>query len=282
MTAADSVRLRRYLLGDATDAEMAATEERYFEDERALDALMAEEERLIEDYLAGQLAPGERRRFEQSYLASPEHRRRVETIRALTAAASAAASASAARPTRFLYLGLAAAAAILLAAGLWMNEARTGNEETAAVTPPSTGERAAAPAPRPPAAPTPEPVPPPRATLPRVFAVAISPVAVRSADDAGGDILLPPAIDVVAVELQGDPPGRPGGEVRVIVRTVTGEEVWRGPARIPDPPAAGVAARAEIPAARLPADDYVVSLRTGSGAAGDAEAYRYFVRVRER
>ena len=53
----ESVRARRYLLGDTNDEETAVIEQKYFEDDEAVDRIAAAEDDLIEDYLAGQLKP---------------------------------------------------------------------------------------------------------------------------------------------------------------------------------------------------------------------------------
>ena len=62
------------------------------------------------------------------------------------------------------------------------------------------------------------------------------------------------------------------------VRTVAGETIWQGEARLIDLPA-GAAARVDIPASVLRPDDYIVELRTGPAGA-DRESSRYVLRVR--
>ena len=90
MNSTDSraTRARRYLLGQATEEERSAIEREYFADAAALDAIGAAEDDLIEDYLASRLERDERDHFEREYLATPNHRRRVETVRLLIAASS--------------------------------------------------------------------------------------------------------------------------------------------------------------------------------------------------
>lgn len=108
----ESTRARRYLLGDTSEDDCSAIEREYFGDDAAMNQIAAAEEDLVEDYLAGRLAPDERRRFDRHYLMSPQHRRRVDVIRRLSAMADRPSSRWAAQ-----WWGLAAAALLVLAAG---------------------------------------------------------------------------------------------------------------------------------------------------------------------
>jgi hypothetical protein len=73
----------RYLLGDLSDAERDALEERYFTDEEAFLELKAAEDDLIDAYSRGTLAAAHRPAFEARYLESDTGRARVEFARAL-------------------------------------------------------------------------------------------------------------------------------------------------------------------------------------------------------
>ena len=73
----------RYLLGDLSDAERDALEERYFTDEDAFLELKAAEDDLIDAYSRGTLPAAHRPAFEARYLASDTGRARVEFARAL-------------------------------------------------------------------------------------------------------------------------------------------------------------------------------------------------------
>ena len=44
----------------------------------------------------------------------------------------------------------------------------------------------------------------------------------------------------------------------------------------------GIVARLEVPAAGLPADDYIVTVLTTDGNGAEHERARYFLRIRER
>ena len=75
--------LRRYLLGQMSEAEEAGVERAYLGSDDALEALRAREDELIEEYLAGALEPAERERFERLFLASPARLERLVFLRAL-------------------------------------------------------------------------------------------------------------------------------------------------------------------------------------------------------
>ncbi|MBI1792377.1 MAG: hypothetical protein HYR60_33050 [Acidobacteria bacterium] len=84
-------QLRRYLLGQLSEQEMAGIEERYFREDAWFEALESAEDELIGGYLRRELSPEDRLAFEQSYLNSPERRRKVDLAAALMRQVSAAA-----------------------------------------------------------------------------------------------------------------------------------------------------------------------------------------------
>jgi hypothetical protein len=146
---------------------------------------------------------------------------------------------------------------------LWMTRA----------TPPASAPSSATSAPSQPAAgQTPAPA------APRVFAFALSPVGVRSADDRPS-LVIPDGIDIVQIDLERGDGTRPGA-ARAVVRKVSGEEVWNGQASAVNSLPPSIAARLEIPAAQLPADDYTISLISTAGDGPEREANKYFLRVR--
>ena len=283
----DAVRARRYLLGEATDEERDAFELEYFHSEQAVDRIAAAEDHLIDDYLSNRLDAAERGLFERGYLAAPHHRRRVETIRQLRQAATRSRSADAAddilaapahakgRNRALQWLAMAAALIMVLGGSLWL------------FGPPFV-ERRAVVENRPPGAPTPSPSPPaapdqpPGAlTAPRVLAVSLPPVSVRSGTDSPG-VFIPAGTDLLAVQLEGEPDRRNLVAGRATIRTVGGDEVWQGPATVDGDLRPGVIARIDVPPASLSADDYVVTLFGTDGAGTERERSRYFLRVRAR
>lgn len=77
--------LARYLMGELSEPEMAALEERYFSDPQVFDQVLRTESELIDRYVGGQLSRAVRGRFEQSYMAHPRRREHVEFAEALVA-----------------------------------------------------------------------------------------------------------------------------------------------------------------------------------------------------
>lgn len=82
-------RLRKYLLRDPSfgDEEIAQLEELMLDDERYFDRMMLVESELMEDYLRGALMTDEKERFNAFLLNTPERREKLESIKALMAAA---------------------------------------------------------------------------------------------------------------------------------------------------------------------------------------------------
>ena len=259
------------LLGQATEEERSALELEYFQSEEAVDRIAAAEDDLIEDYLSDRLDPVERGLFERDYLAADNHRRRVETIRQLLASTLRTEPGLTMDWSR-QRLALAAALVLFAAGSLWVFTSSRGERGVVV-------EKSSPTVSTPPSSPRQPPTSAPAA--PRVFAVSISPVTVRSAAGAPA-VILPAGTDIVALSLEGEPHGRPGAGGRGSIRTVSGDEIWQGPATVTGELPAGVIARIDVPAARLPADDYVVTLFGTDGAGAERELSRYFLRVRAR
>jgi len=70
--------IRRYLLGELSESEQSALEERYFTDPQIFNEVLKTESELVDGYVRGQLANDVRERFEQSYMAHPERNNRVK------------------------------------------------------------------------------------------------------------------------------------------------------------------------------------------------------------
>ena len=77
--------MTRYLLGELSEKEQAAFEERYFRDPQVFNQVLQVESELVDAYARGRLATEMRERFENSYLKHPARRQRVEFAKALTA-----------------------------------------------------------------------------------------------------------------------------------------------------------------------------------------------------
>jgi hypothetical protein len=262
----ESNRARRYLLGQASEDEQGAIEQEFFRDEQSLERMEAAEENLIEDYLEDRLDANERILFERSYLTTPYRRARVEMIRGL--ASGTQSTTPEARPRRLRvaeWATLAAAAVIVLVlGGSWMfrSSPRSDTAADRAGTPPISQPTTVAPA-------------------PRIFAISISPTTVRS---AGGNtsVVIPAGTDIVRLHLEGEAGTTRIEAARARVRTVSGTQVWRGSAGLPDAAPPGAIAQIDVPAAQLPPDDYVIELFDVDTAGAERERARYFFPVRAR
>lgn len=151
----DEPRLRAYLLGGLTDAERAAIEARFFEDEGLYEHLLGVQYDLIDAYARDELTPAERAEVEHRLIQGAEGARRLQLATALGHLQPAGAARDTTRRSRARLLPVAAAAALVLASAAvstwlaWEN-ARLRRELLAAR---STTTPAVSPAPPPAGAP---------------------------------------------------------------------------------------------------------------------------------
>ncbi|MCI0489494.1 MAG: tetratricopeptide repeat protein [Blastocatellia bacterium] len=119
--------LRNYLLGNLSEEELQAVEERLMTGREFSDFALVVESMLVEDYVEGRLEGSARANFERLFLATPQGREQVRFAQALKEYASktetpAVASASPHRSWRAYFSApgwaLAVAAIILIAAGI--------------------------------------------------------------------------------------------------------------------------------------------------------------------
>ncbi len=75
--------MTRYLLGELSESEQAALEEKYFTDPHVFEQILKTESELVDNYVRGQMSSHEREQFEHSYLAHPRRRERVKFAEAL-------------------------------------------------------------------------------------------------------------------------------------------------------------------------------------------------------
>jgi hypothetical protein len=272
----DDEGIRRYLLGLSADEEAEALEEEYLGRPDVLDRVRAVEDDLLDDYAADRLGPDERALFERRYLASPRLRERVVAARALRHATLRRLE------PRERWRGPLAMAAGLLLAVLALSLWRPSEPKVALAPTPSASVPPPAPSPSPsgtsepsvsPSPGSPRPGPP---ALTRVL-FALSPVLLRGAEGPR-ELRVQSGIATVVLELEGDPAMRPASDARLAVdiRTVEGASVWSGrPRRLEDPARPTLLAAADVPAARLAAGDYILTL-----SSGDDVLHRYFFRIR--
>lgn len=75
--------IRRYLLGELSEAERSALEEKYFTDSQFFEQVLKTESELVDTYVRNQLSNEARERFEHSYMAHPSRSERVQFAAAL-------------------------------------------------------------------------------------------------------------------------------------------------------------------------------------------------------
>jgi hypothetical protein len=80
---AHEILMRRYLLGDLPQEERARLEDGYSTDADMFEEMLATENDLIDSYVRGELTEVERRQFEAEFLQSPQRQEKVEFARTL-------------------------------------------------------------------------------------------------------------------------------------------------------------------------------------------------------
>jgi anti-sigma factor RsiW len=278
----DATEIRRYLLGELGDEPAAALERDYFAHEELFDRVWAAEDDLVEEYLDDRLSAHQRDRFERHYLTSPGHRHRVAMARELRSRHAASVASTPASPTRQSTIdpasrgwptawrwtaGFAAALFVLAVGALWIVRSASRAQPPLAV---SAGE-----SPRP-SQPSPNPAVLPPARTPVTIAVVLSAMTVRGADDPAS-VTIPQGTDFVVLHLEGDRSTPRFDRGRASLRTVSGKDIWSGPAVGGSPPSL---AQVDVPADRLTPDDYIVTLLETPATGAEVERYRYFLRVR--
>lgn len=308
--------MRRHLLGPLPEEEAVALEATLLADDEQFERACAIENKLVDDYARGTLSPAERESFERYYLASPVHRRRAEFAKTLTERADAppAKSTPSAPPVSWRtrlsaklsisptlwQFALVAAVLVLATVGLWLffDRARARRELTVLKTESEAAherERAlagqiaaaqeqnekladelgqlraggnASVAP---------PTPAPRRS---VFTFLLSPTLVRGSGESQ-TLTIPPETDAVRLQMKAEATN--ARRFQASVRTVEGRQVWGQQAirpRIGDSKTAVVTA--SVPAGKLAAGDYILTLSSVNQAGETEELNRYFFRVVRR
>lgn len=150
MTAEPDPVLIRYLLGELPADEEAALDERAFVDDAWREETATAADDLIDAYLEGRLPADRRERFETRFLAAPQHRERYRLLRDLRTVANAPARPeSGSRGRAGLWIGLAAAALVVLAWLVISGRPAVDDRIAQVPTPAPTATRAAVPTPSP-------------------------------------------------------------------------------------------------------------------------------------
>lgn len=268
MTLLDEARARRYLLGQMSEEEIDALEGEYFGDSEVLEQVWGVENDLVDAYVAGALGPDERASFERHYLASPVHRERVASARALQGAATPVEARARTSWTPWLAL---AAALVMVVASWWIGRDRppVRSVQATAPTPQSI-------APPPTAVPVLETAAPPPTRV--VAAFALSPVLLRGGQGTPA-LRVAAGTDELALTLEGERPVGVPRDARLpfVVTTVEGETLARGNV-VPKGDGLGVA---RIVADQLPPGDYILAVRLSEkGGEEDGPLRQYFFRIR--
>lgn len=77
--------MTRYLLGELSEPERSALEEKYFSDPKLFDEVLETENELLDKYVRGLLPARQRERFERFYLSQPRLRERMKFAESLAA-----------------------------------------------------------------------------------------------------------------------------------------------------------------------------------------------------
>ena len=266
----DEEHFRRYLIGEMTEEERAALEERYFADDGTFARLLAEEDALVAAYLRGTLPGAERERFEATFLGSADGRRRLQLARDLGRRAAGPALSrpvSTGRPSRRWMAAVAATVVLAAFALSWrmrdvvprppVSPRRaanpTGPVETARPGPPSPG------------AGTIEATPP---VVPsgNVLTVILAAGLVRDVG-ASRAFAIPP--DTAAVRLHLLTSAHDDVRYRVSIQTPEGVERADSPAATVPPAKGSRAVEVDVPAAALAPGTYIALL---SGITRDGRA----------
>lgn len=273
--------MRRYLLGELSEQERAALEEKYFRDPQVFNEVLRVESELVDAYARGQLSVETRERFEQFYLKHPARRDRVEFATALTTriderdAPVVRAEQSASRLSwKERLLGLFGAqgprlrfamALVLVAialAGVWIfiNNRRRQPQSQAAQTQSAQQtekqeERAAQ-------VPPDRPQPSPNSnthSAPRTVSLALTVSGVRSADGgATPTLVIPPDTTEAQLVLELKDDSYP--HYRVSLRQIGGPEIFTQTNVRPRGTKAGARFVFKVPTKQLTKGDYVLTL----------------------
>jgi len=284
----------RYLLGELPEKEQVALEELCFTDNDTFERMWASENELVDDYVRDRLQRPERDRFESYYLASPVHQRRVQAAKFLL---SATATPELLQPSlaerlrqwvgvfRLPQLALTGALVALAAGGIWLflersrlrdevdnlrienavHKQREAQLQTANETQRTEINRLIEGSERQ-RDPLSEPAKPSR-----IFAFVLSPISVRSG--AGQSFVVPRDAQTVQLNLRA-----PSGEwtrYRAEIRNVGQRTAWSSRRLIGH----GGSITVEVPAGRLPFDDYILTLSGVTGDGRTEEIERYSFRV---
>jgi len=304
-------KLRGFLLGDLSESERAAIEERFLADEDFSTQLCVVEDELIESYLRRELSARDRQRFEAAFLTRPGRRERVLMMKGVLASANAEASLQAEPSTSFwatllahlrfqsavARYALAAAVVFVLAFGALLLFNKLGSKQDGQIAqqtpaPNRPGVTATASPDSSPRISQPQPTPSPAVTpLPRISpspitethpagptlaTIILRPTLMRD-PSAANKVVVSSSVQQVRLQLNLDRNDYKSYAVRIT--TVDGRLVWQA-SSIHARSTNGAASLAlSLPARRLATDDYIVEV-SGANDGGPTESLAsYFFSV---
>jgi len=121
--------IARYLLGELSEEQQVAIEDRAFADKEYLASVTAVENDLIDEYVRHELSETDRRKFENRFLASADRRKRVEFAKALARVPERTVQRGSWRESLYAFVSglnpvakvaLAAAMLLLVIGGAWL------------------------------------------------------------------------------------------------------------------------------------------------------------------
>lgn len=264
--------MTRYLLGELSEQEQAALEEKYFRDPQVFNEVLRVESELVDAYARGQLSAEMRERFEQSYLKHPDRRQRVEFAKALTTRIDerprAVQAASRISWTERLFgpklrFAMALVVVAVALAGVWIfvNGRRQQQRQAAQVQsspqPTQTSEKKEERAAQvPPETSSPSPI---KNSSPPIVSLALTVGGVRSADSSPTKTLIIPR-DTTQAQLFLDLKDNTYSHYRVSLRQIGGAEIFTQTNIRPRSTKAGARFVFKVPAKQLTSGDYVLIL----------------------
>jgi hypothetical protein len=309
-------KLRNFLLGNVSEDERGAIEDRFLTDEDFSAQLLVVEDDLIEAYLRGQLStPQEREQFENAFLTNPQRRKRVVAMKALIKAATAEAGLMNAQSSKdessslwttllaFLrfenvyarYALAAAAALIIFSGGAWLlvnilkqnsNTQVAYNTNTPQATPTistASSSNDAQPKQTPPSVVNPNPntnspqQPKQPPAGPTLATIILRPTLVRDPGAENKKLVVSSSVKRARFQLNLERNDYKSYVVRIT--TVDGRSIWQGGPFYPRTKKARTFVVFSFPARLLANEDYIVEL-SGVSETGPLESFAdYFFSV---